>query len=97
MILKVFLDFTLTLTPPGPEMTLKLILTLSDFELDPEMTFILILTMSHPNFKLTLYFTSNWTFTMNLISTHHGFEMTLLCEYHAPHELPYFEFELASK
>lgn len=60
MILKVFLDLTLTLTPPGLEIILKLILTLSDFELVPGMILILILTMSHPNFKLTLYFTSNW-------------------------------------
>lgn len=68
MILKVFLDLTLTLTPPGLGMTLKLILTLSDLELNPEMTLILIFL------KLTLYFTSNWIWTMNLISTHHGFE-----------------------
>lgn len=68
MILKVFLDLTLTLTPPGLGMTLKLILTLSDLELNPEMTLILIFL------KLTLYFTSNWILTMNLISTHHGFE-----------------------
>lgn len=49
---------------------------MSDFEVDPE-TFVVILTMSHANFKLTLYFTSDWTFTMNLILTHHGFEMIL--------------------